>query len=224
MKKTLKIPAELRRFGEFARAEDGTLRLSISSEEPYERFDWFEGERYYEVLDHSPEGCDLSRLRNGAALLFNHDRHILLGKLSNPTCENGRCYVDAKISQAPDVASYRTKIEEGILKDTSIGYEITSDGVKIGMKNGLPIYKFKFAVHEASLVTIPADTTVGVGRSRDNSDKPELREISVQSENNIDSEQNPSHTRAMPELAKNPENPNNPIDVEAERRSEVEQY
>lgn len=184
--KNLKIPANLFRSGTMESADDGTIRLSISSDVPYKRYDWMNDEEYFEVLDHSAGGVDLSRLKTGAPLLYNHDRDILLGTLSDPQCVDGRCYVNAKISEAPDVESYRIKMKEGVLKDTSIGYSIMDDGECIGARDGLAVYKFKFAVHEASLVTIPADTTVGVGRTRNEGEKPELKEISVKVEKVFD--------------------------------------
>ncbi len=184
--KRIKVPQNLFREG-FATVDEEkkTIRLSISSDEPYLRYDWWDDEEYYEVLDHSASGVDMSRLKKGAALLFNHNRDIQIGTLDKPTLENGRCYVDARISEAPDVESYRMKINEGILKDTSIGYSIMDEGECVGAKDGKPIYKFKFAIHEASMVTIPADTTVGVGRQRSHKPEGEPREIVVRSENSI---------------------------------------
>ena len=183
--KTLKIPNQLFREG-MSQVDNGTLRLSISSDLPYLRYNWADGEEYYEVLDHSEGSIDLSRLSNGAALLFNHKRDIQIGLIDSPSIENGRCYVNAKLSNAPDVASYKTRVEEGILKDTSIGYEVTDEGTQIGEIDGIPAYKFKFAIHEASLVTIPADPTVGLGRSRSEEPKCGLKEISIGSKKNID--------------------------------------
>ena len=219
MIKTLKIPVELRRYGGMEQAEDGTMRLSISSDEPYERYDWMNDERYWEVLDHSPGAVDLSRLKGGAALLYNHDRHILLGTLTAPECKDGRCYVTAKLSDADDVKSYRTKIREGILKDTSIGYHITDEGKKIGERDGVPVYRFRFAIQEASLVTIPADTTVGVGRSRDKEAGGEMREVSVQiDKENIDDRNNLRQTRTMPDESSTPPT-RNVVEVTPEREA-----
>ena len=183
--KTLKIPKQLFREG-MSQVDNGTLRLSICSDLPYLRYNWADGEEYYEVLDHSEGSIDLSRLSNGAALLFNHKRDIQIGLIDSPSIENGRCYVNAKLSNAPDVASYKTRVEEGILKDTSIGYEVTDEGTQIGEIDGIPAYKFKFAIHEASLVTIPADPTVGLGRSRSEEPKCGLKEINIGEKNSID--------------------------------------
>lgn len=186
MKKSLKIPAVLYRSGGSKVGEKGEIELSISSDVPYKRYDWYSDEEYWEVLDHSPSAVDTTRLQAGAALLFNHDRDIQLGTICAPEFRDGKCYVQAKLSAADDTRSYRTRIEEGILKDTSVGYRITDDGVCIGAKEELPIYKFKWAPHEASMVTIPADITVGVGRSREDEAKSEMREISVEIEDSLD--------------------------------------
>ena len=99
--KTLKIPKQLFREG-MSQVDNGTLRLSICSDQPYLRYNWADGEEYYEVLDHSDGSIDLSRLSNGAALLFKHKRDIQIGLIDSPSIENGRCYVNAKLSNAPD--------------------------------------------------------------------------------------------------------------------------
>src|SRR3989337_4017467 len=44
-----------------------TVRLSFSSEEPVERWN------YIEILDHEPSSVHLRRLKRGGALLINHD-------------------------------------------------------------------------------------------------------------------------------------------------------
>jgi HK97 family phage prohead protease len=215
--KTLKIPNQLFREG-MSQVDNGTLRLSICSDLPYLRYNWADGEQYYEVLDHSEGSIDLSRLSNGAALLFNHKRDIQIGLIDSPSIENGRCYVNAKLSNAPDVASYKTRVEEGILKDTSIGYEVTDDGTQIGEIDGIPAYKFKFAIHEASLVTIPADPTVGLGRSRSEEPKGGLKEISIGVKKDIDLTQvscnKPSMTKEN-EVAETPSEIPEPVETPA---------
>lgn len=64
------------RFAVFERetvnTENRTVEVAFSSEEPVKR--WFGDE----VLSHAPGACDLSRLNDGGAVLFNHawDKHI----------------------------------------------------------------------------------------------------------------------------------------------------
>jgi phage head maturation protease len=176
----LKVLPVLYRQGSSELREDGTVRLSISSDKPYLRYDWWNEEEYYEILGHRSEEVDLERIRTGTALLFNHDRDIQLGKIMQPELKDGKCFVDSKISQADDVASYRTRIQEGILKDSSVGYELLDDGEQVDDIDGVQAYRFRWRPFEASLVTIPADPSVGVGRERDlEKPKGEPREIMV---------------------------------------------
>lgn len=178
--RTVKVPPIQYRQGTSVVQTDGTIRLSISSDEPYKRFDWWNGEEYWEVLDHGGNGADLTRIVAGTALLYNHDRDIQLGKIESPEMTDGKCYVKATLSAADDVKDFRTRITEGILKDCSVGYEIDDQGEEIGEKEGLPIYRFGWTPFEASMVTIPADITVGVGRERDLAKpKGEPREIRI---------------------------------------------
>lgn len=223
MKKTLKIPATLYRTGTSERGADGEMVLSISSNTPYKRHDWYNDEDYYEVLKHEPDAMDLSRLNNGAALLYNHDRDIQLGTITAPEFRDGKCYVKARLSKAEDVKSYITRIEENILKDTSVGYRITDEGVCTGAKDGCPVYEFRWAPHEASMVTIPADITVGVGRSREEEAKSEMREVSVEVKDGIDKTSEKPQTRDMPEATTPaPETkPTVTIDVNSERNQAI---
>ena len=160
MKKTIEIPETLFRSGTAAfDKESGVVRLSFSSDAPVLRRTR-SGEQYYEILDHSERGMNKERLRAGTSLLFNHNPEILIGRNTFIGVENGRGYVDSKISRADDVKSYATKIEEGILCDSSVGYGIEDDGEEIGMRNGIPEVRFRWQPHEVSLVTIPADVSV----------------------------------------------------------------
>ena len=220
--RTIKVPAVLYRMGTSAVNDDGEMELSISSDTPYERYDWMNDERYLEVLDHGPEGMDCARLEAGAALLFNHDRNIQLGTLSAPEMRDGKCYVKAKLSAAADVASYRTRISEGILKDTSVGYSIADEGTKIGTRDGLPIYKFKWSPHEASMVTIPADITVGVGRTREDEEKSPMRELRVKGFDNLVNvpKQSTNPKQPMPE----PTAPVVTVDPTSERNAAVAEF
>lgn len=210
-KRSIKVPPVLYRQGTSELREDGTIRLSISSDRPYLRYDWWNDEEYYEKLDHADGGVDLTRINAGTALLFNHDRDVQLGKITHPELTGGKCFVAATVSKADDVASYRTRIEEGILKDSSVGYELIDDGEEEGEIDGIPVFRFKWRPFEASLVTIPADITVGVGRERDlEKPKGEPREIRIREktsqerEINVDDNPNPSQKREKQEIETTP--------------------
>src|SRR5262245_30843601 len=53
--------------------ETRTVEVAFSSETPVEN--WFG----YEILDHSPDACDLSRLNGRGAVLVCHDRYDQVG-------------------------------------------------------------------------------------------------------------------------------------------------
>lgn len=131
--------------------------VSVSSDEPYER--------YYgtEILNHTPEAIDLSRVVNGASpLLYNHDRDALIGKVSNPQLRNGKLYVDMKFSQSEVGQQMLADLKDGILTECSIGYEVN----KFEVDEGEETYTAtRWTLYECSLVSIPADYSVGVGRA-----------------------------------------------------------
>ena len=168
MSTTLTVPQTLYRTARLERSAvaGNKLRMSISSDEPYKRYDWDIGE-YWEKLDHSAGGLLDDRLKAGIPILWNHDRDVVLGRAeSGYKIVGGKCEIEATLSSAPDVASHIERIREGTSRDTSIGYELVGEGRCIGAKDELPIYLFKFRIFEASVVSVPADFSVGIGRTQ----------------------------------------------------------
>jgi HK97 family phage prohead protease len=155
-----------------------TFTLSFSSEEPYTR--WF-GQ---EILDHS-EGCvDLERLNSIGVVLFNHDRDKVVGKIDRAWIDGGRGY--AEITFDTDDASEKIyqKVQGGTLKGVSVGYKVESweevmpnKQSQDGRFTGPCSIAKKWAPYEVSIVSVPADPTVGVGRSLDNSGVDDAYEI-----------------------------------------------
>lgn len=148
--------------------KERTFTLSFSSEEPYTR--WF-GQ---EILDHS-EGCvDLERLNSIGVVLFNHDRDKVVGKIDRAWIDEGRGY--AEITFDSDEASEKIyqKVQGGTLKGVSVGY-VVEDWEEVmpnkqsadGRFTGPCSIAKKWAPFEVSIVSVPADPTVGVGRSFD---------------------------------------------------------
>jgi HK97 family phage major capsid protein len=201
MKKTIKVPEQLYRMAAVSvvksEKDGGTedeICMSISSDEPYKRYDWKKDGEYYEVLDHSSGGVDDARLKAGLPILFNHDRNQHLGRATSFT-NDGRKITVSGIKWASSQFAQDKKKDalSGALPDTSVGYRLADNGKCIGEKDGIPIYKFKWTLHEGSLVTIPADISVGVGRSDNQSEK--LIEISVDTLEKTDT---PTTTMADP--------------------------
>lgn len=146
--------------------KERTFTLSFSSEEPVAK--WFDTE----ILDHS-DGCvNLERLNSIGVVLFNHDRDEVIGKIERAWIENGRG--NAEISFDDDDASeivYR-KVKSGTLKGVSVGYtvdvweEVMPEKKSVdGRFSGPCSIAKRWTPYEISIVSVPADPTVGVGRS-----------------------------------------------------------
>ena len=151
---------------EVRRAEDGkrvTLSFPASSETPVER--WFGTE----VLSHKRESIRMDRLDAGAApLLFNHDWSDPVGVISGARLEGGRLMVDAQMFSTQRAKEIATMVEEG-LRNVSIGYEI--EEMEEDAKRGV-FTATRWQPLEVSIVTVPADASVGIGRAQDDQAKP----------------------------------------------------
>ena len=142
-----------------------TVDLAFSSEEPYDR------SFGTEILSHNPEDVDFSFIASGRApLLLNHDLEKQIGVIEEAKISDadkvGRAVVRFGKSKLADEV-FRDVID-GIRSNVSVGYEIMKmDKVKGDDEDeDKPKYRVNWKPLEASIVSVPADSTVGVGRSR----------------------------------------------------------
>lgn len=144
------------------------FEIAFSSTQPYQRQFWDEQNQEMVVLDeilvHTPEAVDLSRLNNNAPLLFNHnfDNHIGVVCDARIDADNvGRALV--KFSKHGTLANdIRNKVIEGTMEKISVGYDIKE--YHIDYTKGQLIVT-KWAPFEISFVTCAADDSVGLNRS-----------------------------------------------------------
>ncbi|EFM2220342.1 major capsid protein [Escherichia coli] len=144
------------------------FEIAFSSTQPYQRQFWDEQNQEMVVLDeilvHTPEAVDLSRLNNNAPLLFNHnfDNHIGVVCNARIDADNvGRALV--KFSKHGTLANdIRNKVIEGTMEKISVGYDIKE--YHIDYTKGQLIVT-KWIPHEISWVSVPADDSVGLNRS-----------------------------------------------------------
>lgn len=147
---------------EIETTEEGWIVFPLSSEEPYQRWDGVE------ILDHSPEAVDLSFLASGnAPLLDSHDRwsglSAQIGVIRDAWLDGRRVYVAVEFGTGEKSQEIAADVAAGIIRNVSVGYEVIEHTEKHG-----PVEEYlvtKWRPYEASFVPIPADTTVGVGRS-----------------------------------------------------------
>jgi HK97 family phage major capsid protein/HK97 family phage prohead protease len=141
-------------------AEARTAEFSFSSDIELERWPGV-----IEVLSHAPDAVDMSRLRSGAPLLFNHDVDEYVGVVESATIgadRKGRCVV--RFSESDDGEKVWRDVQAGILRNVSVGYRIRD--VKLTEeRDGVDVYTVtRWEPYEVSIVTVPADITVGIGR------------------------------------------------------------
>lgn len=148
-----------------------TLTLSFSSETPYTR-GGFWSEPWVEVLGHKADEVDMQRFDTGAApVLYGHDsytRENHIGVVKRAWIEDGRGMAEIQLSRRDDVEDLLRDIEDGIVSNVSVGYQINERTLVKQNSDGPDEYRVtRWTPMEISLVSIPADATVGVGRSAD---------------------------------------------------------
>ena len=137
-----------------------TVELSFSSDAPVAR--WFGNE----ILDHNPASVRLGRLNNGGALLLDHDPAKQIGVIERASIgsdRKGRALV--RFGKGPLAEEVFQDVVDGIRRLVSVGYQIHSK-VSEGKRDGQESFRVTdWEPYEISLVSIPADDSVGVGRA-----------------------------------------------------------
>jgi HK97 family phage major capsid protein/HK97 family phage prohead protease len=139
-------------------SEDRTLEFPFASEAPVER--------YYgmEVLSMDAKSMDLTRLNDGAPLLYQHDADKIVGVVQKAYIKNKRAYARVKLANNELGREMQELIKDGIIRNVSFGYKINS--MEADESTSPVTYRAtSFQPFEISLVTVPADNSVGIGRS-----------------------------------------------------------
>jgi len=139
--------------------DDRRVSMSISSEMPVGRS---YGE---EVLDHNPQSSDLSFLNSGRApLLMDHDPERQIGVIESVSLDGSarKLRATVRFGKSALASEVYGDVADLIRGNVSIGYSIAkmvkeNDGRTYRATNWRPV--------EVSIVSIPADVSVGVGRS-----------------------------------------------------------
>ncbi|HOO91871.1 MAG TPA: phage major capsid protein [Opitutales bacterium] len=136
--------------------DDRIRTFSLSSDTPIKYGD------ISEILSHDPEHVDLSRLNTEAPLLWMHDTTQHIGRIVKAWLENGRLYISAKFSRSKLGSEKLQDLDDGIIRGLSVGAQVHKWEQS---EDGKSYIATAWQPFEGSLVTTPADITVGVGRS-----------------------------------------------------------
>ena len=140
--------------------EDRRVRMSLSSEEPVERSFGME------VLGHTSEEIDLSRMNSGSApLLLDHDMTKQIGVVEETYLDEAtrRLRAVVRFGKSTLAREIYDDVKDGIRSNVSIGYQI-KNMEEMKDKRG-HVRVSQWMPYEASIVAVPADANVGVGRS-----------------------------------------------------------
>ena len=145
--------------------DERRVSMALSSEEPVDR------SFGTEVLEHSSEAIDLSFLASGRApLLLDHDPQKQVGVIESVDLDGSARRLRATVRFGKNGLAKEAfdDVVDGIRANVSIGYAIN----KMERKDKDTYVAKSWRPVEASLVSIPADVSVGVGRSSEPSPEP----------------------------------------------------
>ena len=148
--------------------EARTATMAFASEVPYERH-WG-----IEILDCTSTSMRQSRLRSGANLLCDHDTKDVVGVVESVEIGADRvARAVVRFGKSERAEEVFQDVVDGIRRNVSVGYMIHKAQL-VETKDGLETYRVTdWEPFEVSLVSVPADASVGVGRSAE----PDLKTL-----------------------------------------------
>lgn len=146
--------------------EARTVELSILSDQPIQQ--WWFGRV---ILDHKKKSVRMDRAKEGLPLLLNHDCDRQIGLIENVRIENGKTRGTARFSRSALAEETFQDVRDGIRRTASAGFVIHEIKLESSKDGEDDTYRSTdWEPFEGTLATIPADISVGVGRSAEDVD------------------------------------------------------
>lgn len=139
-------------------AETRTATLSFSSETPVERFFG------QEILDHQAASVRMDRLRRSAPLLLDHNPEAQIGVVESASISDGRGHAVVRFSRSAKGEEIFQDVQDGIRRNVSVGYQIHAMKMEETKGEQQTYRATDWEPLEISIVSVPADVTVGIGR------------------------------------------------------------
>ena len=155
-----------------------TATLAFASETPYERF-WG-----IEILDCTASSMDTSRLRSGANLLCDHDTKDVVGVVESVEIGVDRvARAVVRFGKSVRAEEVWQDVRDGIRRNVSVGYMI-NEAILESTKDGVETYRVtSWTPYEISMVSVPADASVGIGRNLETQEKSICVTVEIEVEN-----------------------------------------
>ena len=153
----------------FERSDDqdsSVIRFPVASDTPIQR--WYGKE----ILSHKKGAMVMGERQKTLPLLFNHDRNKLIGIVEKLDQDEHRTYATVRFSSSEDGQKAKAMVDERVLVNCSFQYEIRDyDEIRGENREDDQIIATSWEIFEVSLVTIPADSNVGVYRDLETNQK-----------------------------------------------------
>lgn len=138
--------------------------LSFSSETKVPRF------YGNEILSHKRGDVNLNRLNNGGAVLVDHYGDQV-GVVRNARIEGKRGLAEIEFGNTEHAKAVEADVKEGIRQNVSVGYAVRNIE-KVAENDGVGDYLVRsWEPFEISIVSVPADPSIGIGRSFENEEE-----------------------------------------------------
>lgn len=140
--------------------ESRTVNLAFASDQAIDH--WF-GKL---ALTMTTKAMRSERLKNGAALLMDHNSRDQVGVVENFTVKDGVARADVRFAADQRSLDVFNSVKDGIRRNVSVGFMVHEMHLESEKKGETPVYRSDdWEPYEISIVAIPADTSVGVGRT-----------------------------------------------------------
>ncbi|MAK37830.1 MAG: phage major capsid protein [Flavobacteriaceae bacterium] len=154
--------------------DERSIEFPFSSEKPVNR-----GLMGEEILDHREGSIDFARLNSSAPLLLNHSTDSVIGVVERGWLDKDKKQGRVQVRFANNALGKETleMVRDGIYKNVSVGYSVNKTE-----EEGESAYRvMNWTPAEVSIVSVPADFSVGVGRAKEEkveTNMPEKQESS----------------------------------------------
>jgi len=139
-----------------------SVTLAFASETPVERY-WGN-----EILDVQPASMRTSRVMAGGAVLMDHNSRDQVGVIESVHIGTDRvARAVVRFGKSARASEVFQDVVDGIRQNVSVGYQIHNAKLE-SESEGVGTYRVTdWEPYEISMVSVPADPNVGVGRSAD---------------------------------------------------------
>jgi len=171
--------------------EAHTVSLAFASDRSVEH--WFGNLE----LSMKSKAMRTERLDNGAPLLMDHNTRDVVGVIESHSIDGGTARAVVRFGESTRAQEIFNDVRTGIRRNVSVGFmvhEMTLTNEKETRKGAIPQYRSDdWEPYEVSIVSVPADISVGVGREFQPalpiSDASHQRAISPKEENKMTPEE-----------------------------------